>query len=51
MTLNTQLYIQLYERKLARFQQFAVLYPEYCWAFVGDNGQARARASPPGAPA
>ena len=51
MTLNPQLYIQLYERKLARFQQFAVLYPEYCWAFVGDNGQARARASPPGAPA
>ncbi|KAK9825469.1 hypothetical protein WJX81_006378 [Elliptochloris bilobata] len=38
-TLNTQLYIQLYERKLARFAQFAMLYPEYCWVFVGDNGQ------------
>ena len=52
-TLNTQLYIQLYERKLARFQQFAVLYPEYCWVFVGDNGQARpalipTRSFPPG---
>lgn len=40
VTLNTQLYVQLYERKLSRFQQFAVLYPEACWVFVGDNGQA-----------
>ena len=38
-TLNTQLYIQLFERKLARFQQFAALYPECYWTFVGDNGQ------------
>lgn len=39
-TLNTQLYIQLYQKKLARFQQFAALYPECYWVFVGDNGQA-----------
>ncbi|KAK9909002.1 hypothetical protein WJX75_005921 [Coccomyxa subellipsoidea] len=38
-TLNTQLYVQLYQKKLARFQQFAVLYPECYWVFVGDNGQ------------
>ncbi len=38
-TLNTQLYIQLYEKKLARFRQFAALYPECYWLFVGDNGQ------------
>lgn len=38
-TLNTQLYIQLYQKKLARFQQFAALYPECYWVFVGDNGQ------------
>ena len=41
-TLNTQLYIQLYEKKLARFRQFAALYPECYWLFVGDNGQVRA---------
>ena len=40
-TLNTQLYIQLYEKKLARFRQFAALYPECYWLFVGDNGQVR----------
>ena len=39
-TLNTQLYIQLYEKKLKRFEQFAKLYPECYWVFVGDNGQA-----------
>ena len=38
-TLNTQLYIQLYEKKLKRFEQFAKLYPECYWVFVGDNGQ------------
>ena len=38
-TLNTQLYIQLFEKKLARFEQFARLYPECYWIFVGDNGQ------------
>jgi hypothetical protein len=38
-TLNTQLYMQLYEKKLARFRQFAALYPECYWLFVGDNGQ------------
>lgn len=41
-TLNTQLYIQLYEKKLKRFEQFAKLYPECYWVFVGDNGQVRA---------
>ena len=40
-TLNTQLYIQLFEKKLARFEQFARLYPECYWIFVGDNGQVR----------
>ena len=40
-TLNTQLYIQLYQKKLARFRQFADLYPECYWVFVGDNGQVR----------
>ena len=34
-TLNTQLYIQLFEKKLARFEQFARLYPECYWIFVG----------------
>jgi hypothetical protein len=38
-TLNTQLCIQLYQKKLARFQQFAALYPECYWVFIGDNGQ------------
>ena len=41
-TLNTQLYIQLYEKKLKRFEQFAKLYPECYWVFVGDNGQVGA---------
>ena len=45
-TLNTQLYIQLFEKKLARFEQFARLYPECYWIFVGDNGQVRPAAKP-----
>lgn len=45
-TLNTQLYIQLFEKKLARFEQFARLYPECYWIFVGDNGQVRSAATP-----
>ena len=45
-TLNTQLYIQLFEKKLARFEQFARLYPECYWIFVGDNVQVSAAAKP-----
>ncbi len=46
-TLNTQLYIQLYEKKLKRFEQFAKLYPECYWVFVGDNGQVRGASCQP----
>eukprot|EP00884_Botryococcus_braunii_P009365 jgi/Botrbrau1/1842/Bobra.146_1s0036.1 len=38
-SLNSTLYIQLYRKKLSRFKQYAALYPECCWIFVGDNGQ------------
>ena len=32
-------YRALAEKKLSRFKQFAAIYPECCWVFVGDNGQ------------
>ncbi|DBA92139.1 hypothetical protein WJX77_008470 [Trebouxia sp. C0004] len=38
-TLNTQLNAALANRKLSRFKEFAALYPECCWVFLGDNGQ------------
>ena len=38
-TLNTQLNAALANRKLSRFKEFAALYPECCWIFLGDNGQ------------
>ena len=34
-----QFYRALAEKKLARFKQFAAIYPECCWVFLGDNGQ------------
>jgi hypothetical protein len=40
-TLNTQLNAALANRKLSRFKEFAALYPECCWVFLGDNGQVR----------
>ena len=38
--LDAMLYKRMAARKLAVFRQYAQLYPEYCWVFVGDNGQA-----------
>ena len=45
-TLNTQLNAALANRKLSRFKEFAALYPECCWVFLGDNGQVRLPPSP-----
>lgn len=33
------LYGRLAKRKLKRFKEYASLYPECCWIFIGDNGQ------------
>ena len=37
---SMQFYRALAEKKLSRFKQFAAIYPECCWVFMGDNGQA-----------
>ena len=39
-------YRALAEKKLSRFKQFAAIYPECCWIFVGDNGQVHPRPLP-----
>lgn len=36
---SVQFYHALAAKKLIRFKQFAAIYPECCWIFVGDNGQ------------
>lgn len=45
-TLNTQLNAALANRKLSRFKEFAALYPECCWVFLGDNGQVSLTPAP-----
>lgn len=42
----TSFYTALAGKKLVRFQEFAALYPEAVFVFVGDNGQARASHCP-----
>lgn len=37
--LDSLLYGRLAKRKLKRFKEYASLYPECCWIFIGDNGQ------------
>ena len=49
--LDVLLYKRLAARKLASFRAFAELYPEYCWCFCGDNGQAGAHHCSPLSPA
>ena len=39
---SMQFYRALAEKKLSRFKQFAAIYPECCWMFLGDNGQVTA---------
>ncbi|KAK9804158.1 hypothetical protein WJX73_006372 [Symbiochloris irregularis] len=38
-TLDSLLASRLAKRKLQRFKEYAALYPECCWVFIGDNGQ------------
>ena len=33
------LYHALADKKLSRFKEYAALYPECCFVFLGDNGQ------------
>ena len=40
----TSFYTALAGKKLVRFQEFAALYPEALFVFVGDNGQVTKQA-------
>lgn len=38
-SLDSLLASRLAKRKLKSFKEYAALYPECCWIFIGDNGQ------------
>ena len=38
---SSSIFLALAGKKLVRFQEYAALYPEATFVFVGDNGQAR----------
>ncbi|KAK9810420.1 hypothetical protein WJX72_010416 [[Myrmecia] bisecta] len=38
-TLNMQFCVELARKKISRFREYAALYPECSWLFMGDNGQ------------
>lgn len=41
-TASSSIFLALAGKKLVRFQEYATLYPEATFVFIGDNGQARA---------